>query len=59
MVPQLQNWVHICSKQQMFYTSFIDHNEEVITEVCDLMRTDQILTITEVAKELRISFGSH
>jgi len=42
----------------MFCTSFTEHNEEVTTEVCDLMRTDQILTIREVAKELGISFGS-
>jgi len=42
----------------MFCTSFTEHNDEVTTEVCDLMRTDRILTIREVAKELRISLGS-
>jgi len=58
VVPQLQKWVHNCSKLQMFCTSFTEHNDEVTTKVCDLVRTDQIITIKEVAKELGNSFGS-
>jgi len=42
MVPQLQKWVHICSKQLKFCTFFTEHNDQVTTKVCDLVRTDQI-----------------